>query len=159
MVWHDNKLMQKIFLLPAVIEQDFNEEPGNFLQLEEAFSLEHIGGDKVGGFSCSSSIRNRQKVTSAASMRRLVIVKLFPSLTGFASAVHSSRCFYPHSDEPQWARCILVSDDDEWVLLSEARPRRAKPLVAVTETRDGNESGKVLTSVLLMLAYGLLFNS
>jgi hypothetical protein len=97
--------------------------------------------------------------TSAASMRRLVIVKLFPSLTGFASAVHSSRCFYPHSDEPQWARCILVSDDDEWVLLSEARPRRAKPLVAVTETRDGNESGKVLTSVLLMLAYGLLFNS
>jgi hypothetical protein len=52
-----------------------------------------------------------------------------------------------------------VSDDDEWVLLSKARPRRAKPLVAVTETRDGNESGKVLTSVLLMLDYGLLFNS
>jgi hypothetical protein len=92
-------------------------------------------------------------------MRRLGIVKVFLSLTGFASAVHSSRCFYSHSDEPQWARCILVSDDDEWVLLSEARPRRAKPLVAVTETRDGNESGKVLTFVLLMLGYGLLFNS
>jgi hypothetical protein len=81
-------------------------------------------------------------------MRRLVVVKGFLSLTGFASAVHSSRCFYPHSGAPQWARCILVSDDDEWVLLSEARPRWAKPLVAVTETRDGNESGKVLTSVL-----------
>jgi hypothetical protein len=67
----------------------------------------------------------------------------FLSLTGFASAVHSSRCFYSHSGEPQWPRCILVSDDDEWVLLSKARPRRAKPLVAVTETRDGNESGKV----------------
>jgi hypothetical protein len=67
----------------------------------------------------------------------------YSSLTGFASTVHSSRCFYPHSGEPQWARCILVSDDDEWVLLSEGRPLRAKPLVAVTTTRDGNESGNV----------------
>jgi hypothetical protein len=67
----------------------------------------------------------------------------YSSLTGFASTVNSSRCFYPHSGEPQWARCILVSDDDEWVLLSEGRPLRAKPLVAVTTTRDGNESGNV----------------
>jgi hypothetical protein len=57
------------------------------------------------------------------------------------------------------ARCILVSDDDEWVLLSKARPRRAKPLVAVTETRDGNESGNASTSVLLMLGYGLLLTA
>jgi hypothetical protein len=63
---HDNKLMQKILFLCSVIHQDFNEEPGNLLHLEEAFSLEHVGSDKVGGFSCSSSMRNRQKVTSAA---------------------------------------------------------------------------------------------
>src|ERR1700751_2936703 len=53
----------------------------------------------------------------------------FSFVDGFASAVHSSRCFYSHSDEPQWARCILVSDDDEWLLLSEARPRGANPFL------------------------------
>ena len=64
---HDNKLMQKILLLFSVIHHNFNEEPGNLFHLEEAFSLKHIGSDKVGGFyCCSSSIRNRQKVTSAA---------------------------------------------------------------------------------------------
>jgi hypothetical protein len=63
---HDNKLMQKILFLCSVIHQDFNEEPGNPLYLEETFSVEYIGSDKVGGFSCSSSMRNRQKVTSAA---------------------------------------------------------------------------------------------
>jgi len=63
---HDNKLMQKIFFLYSVIHHDFNKEPGNLLHVEETFSVEHIGGDKVGGFSCSPSMRNRQKVTSAA---------------------------------------------------------------------------------------------
>ena len=59
---HDNKLMQKILLLCSVIHQDFNEEPGNLLHMEETFSVEHIGSDKVGGFyCCSSSMRNRQK--------------------------------------------------------------------------------------------------
>lgn len=66
MVRHDNKLMQKILFLCSVIHHDFNEEPGNLLHLEEAFSVKHIGSDKICGFSCSSSMRNRQKVTSAA---------------------------------------------------------------------------------------------
>jgi len=66
MVWHDNKLMEQEFFLCSVIHQDLNEEPGNLLHVEETFSVEHIGGDKVGGFSCSPSMRNRQKVTSAA---------------------------------------------------------------------------------------------
>jgi hypothetical protein len=39
------------------------------------------------------------------------------------SRVHSSRRFYPHSDEPAGARCMLVSDTDERALLSKARPR------------------------------------
>jgi hypothetical protein len=34
------------------------------------------------------------------------------------------------------ARCILGPDSDESELLSKARPRRAKPLVAVIRTRD-----------------------
>jgi hypothetical protein len=66
MVRHDNKLMQKILFLCSVSDHNFNEEPGNLLQLEETFPLEHIGGDKISGLSCCSSIRNRQKVTSAA---------------------------------------------------------------------------------------------
>ena len=61
MVRHDNKLMQKILFLCSVVQHDFNEEPGNLLHLEKALSLKHIGRDKVGGFSCSSSMRNRQK--------------------------------------------------------------------------------------------------
>jgi hypothetical protein len=36
-----------------------------------------------------------------ASMRRLVVVKFFPSLAGFCFALFiHSRCFYPHSGEP-----------------------------------------------------------
>lgn len=39
---------------------------------------------------------------------------------------------------------MVVSDDDEGALLSEARPRRAKPLSAVAGTRDGHaETGQL----------------
>ena len=34
-------------------------------------------------------------------------------------------------------RCLMVSDEDELGLLSKARPWKAKPLSAVTQTRDG----------------------
>ena len=61
MVRHDNELMQKVLFLCSVIHHDFNEEPRNLLHLEETFSVEHIGSNKICGFSCFSSIRNRQK--------------------------------------------------------------------------------------------------
>ena len=46
-VSHRNKLMQKIFLLPAVIEQDLNEQSSNFLNLEQVSPRFHICGHKI----------------------------------------------------------------------------------------------------------------
>jgi hypothetical protein len=43
------------------MQQNFNEQACNFLNLEEAFPLEHIGSDKIGGFRCFSSMRNGQE--------------------------------------------------------------------------------------------------
>ena len=43
-----------------------NKESGHLLNLKEALSLKHIASDKIAGFRCCSSMRNRQKVTSAA---------------------------------------------------------------------------------------------
>jgi hypothetical protein len=37
----------------------------------------------------------------------------------------------------------MVSDEDELGLLSEARPLTAKPLSAVTQTRDGFVANKI----------------
>jgi hypothetical protein len=39
MVRHDNKFMQPISSLCSVLQQDFNEEPGNFLHLKKALSF------------------------------------------------------------------------------------------------------------------------
>jgi hypothetical protein len=61
MVRHDNKLMQQVFLLCSVMQQDFNKQTGNFLNLEKAPFLEDIGSDKIAGFSCCSSMRNGQR--------------------------------------------------------------------------------------------------
>jgi hypothetical protein len=47
------------------------KEPGNLLHLKEALSLQDIGSDKISGFSCCSSMRNSQKVTSAAKAEYL----------------------------------------------------------------------------------------
>jgi len=48
------------------MQQDRNEKPGHFLHLEDALSFEDIGSDKIDGFRCFPSMRNGQKVTSAA---------------------------------------------------------------------------------------------
>lgn len=66
MVRHHNKLMQQIFFLPAVIEQDFDEQSRNFLNLEQVSPWFHICGNKVCGLACCPSMRNCQKSTSAA---------------------------------------------------------------------------------------------
>jgi hypothetical protein len=50
--------------------------------------------------------------------------QVFISLTVFAVFIRP-RCFYPHLVSQEKARCILVSDYDEWVLLSKARPLMA----------------------------------
>jgi hypothetical protein len=61
MVRHDNKFMQQVLFLRSVVQQDFNEEPRNFLNLEEALFLEEIGSDKISGFRCCAAMRNRQR--------------------------------------------------------------------------------------------------
>ena len=66
MVRHHNKLMQQIFLLPAVIEQDFDEQSRNFLNLEQVSPRLHICGDKVCGLAGCPSMGNCQNCTSAA---------------------------------------------------------------------------------------------
>jgi hypothetical protein len=45
-------------------------------------------------------------------------------------------------------RCLLGSDEDELGLLSKARPWKAQPLNAVTQTRDGFAGCNAFTSVL-----------
>jgi hypothetical protein len=49
----------------------------------------------------------------------------------------SSRTSIRTRGESPKTRCLMVSDEDELGLLSEARPLMAKPLSAVTQTRDG----------------------
>ena len=44
----------------------------------------------------------------------------------------------------------MVSDDDELGLLSEARPMTAKPLSAVTQTRDGFVCNKICSAFLTL---------
>ena len=48
----------------------------------------------------------------------------------------SSRTSIRTLNEPSGTRCLLGSDTDELGLLSKERPRMAKPLGAVTQTRD-----------------------
>ena len=59
MIGHHHKFMQQIFLLHSVIQQDFNEEARNLLNLKKASFFEDIGGYKVSGFSGYTSTRNR----------------------------------------------------------------------------------------------------
>ena len=66
MVRHNNKLMQQIFLLLSVTEQDFDEQSRNFLNLEQVSPRLHICGNKVCGITGYPSMRNCQKRTSAA---------------------------------------------------------------------------------------------
>lgn len=42
MARHHNKFMQQVFLLPAVIKQDFDEQSRNFLNLEQVSPRLHI---------------------------------------------------------------------------------------------------------------------
>jgi hypothetical protein len=49
----------------------------------------------------------------------------------------SSRTSIRTRRESPRTRCLMVSDEDELGLLSKARPLTAKPLSAVTQTRDG----------------------
>ncbi len=49
----------------------------------------------------------------------------------------SSRTSIRTRGESPRTRCLMVSDEDELGLLSKARPLKAKPLSAVTQTRDG----------------------
>jgi hypothetical protein len=45
----------------------------------------------------------------------------------------------------------MVSDDDELGLLSKARPLTAKPLSAVTQTRDGFVCNKICSAFLALM--------
>jgi hypothetical protein len=51
-------------------------------------------------------------------------------------------------------RCLMVSDGDELGLLSKARPLTAKPLGAVTQTRDGLVCNKIYSAFLRLRCGG-----
>jgi len=55
----------------------------------------------------------------------------------------SSRTSIRTRRESPRTRCLMVSDADELGLLSKARPWKAKPLSAVTQTRDGLVGNKL----------------
>jgi hypothetical protein len=55
----------------------------------------------------------------------------------------SSRTSIRTRRESLRTRCLMVSDEDELGLLSKARPWKAKPLSAVTQTRDGFVGNKL----------------
>ena len=86
---------------------------------------------------------------SVASMRRLEVSTdflgfflarkgfCFLRLATFLSWMEdSSRTSIRTLKESRWTRCLLGSDTDELGLLSKERPITAKPLRAVTQTRD-----------------------
>jgi hypothetical protein len=66
----------------------------------------------------------------------------------------SSRTSIRTRGESPRTRCLMVSDKDELGLLSEARPLTAKPLSAVTQTRDGFVCNKSC-SAFFTLMFGL----
>ena len=47
MVWHHDKLMQQIFSLRAVVEQDIDKQTSHSVGLENVPFLECRGGNKV----------------------------------------------------------------------------------------------------------------
>jgi len=53
------------------MHQDFNEEPGDFVHLEEALSLKDIGSDKIAGFQMLLLDEEWSQVTSAAEAENL----------------------------------------------------------------------------------------
>jgi hypothetical protein len=61
MIRHGYKFMAQIFIFCPVIQQDFDEETGDLIDLEETFSFVNIAGDKVGGCRCSTSVRDSQR--------------------------------------------------------------------------------------------------
>jgi len=77
-------------------------------------------------------------------MRRLIESRCFCLFHSWACfcfcgcfcRVDSSRASIRTRSEPRWARCLLGPDGDELGLLSKGRPVTAKPLHAVTRTRD-----------------------
>src|SRR5665213_3101631 len=60
----------------------------------------------------------------------------------------SSRASIRTRGESLRTRCLMVSDEDELGLLSKARPLTAKPLSAVTQTRDGIVCNKICSAFL-----------
>lgn len=66
------------------------------------------------------------------------------SAIGIFKVWDSSRISIRTRCGPVWARCLLGSRWNEVGLLSKARPRRAKPLSAVTRTRDGVPCSKIV---------------
>src|SRR5271170_6142981 len=63
----------------------------------------------------------------------------------------SSRTSIRTRRESPRTRCLMVSDEDELGLLSKARPLTAKPLGAVTQTRDGIVCNKICSAFLTLL--------
>src|ERR1700691_3723283 len=68
----------------------------------------------------------------------------------------SSRTSIRTRRESVGTRCLMVSDEDELGLLSKARPWKAKPLSAVTQTRDGFVANKICSSLVLLVRWGVL---
>src|SRR5689334_6462501 len=60
MVGHDHKLVQQVLLLRSVIQQNLNEEAGDFLYLKEASLFKNICRHKICGFGGHASVRNSQ---------------------------------------------------------------------------------------------------
>ena len=66
----------------------------------------------------------------------------------------SSRTSIRTRGESLRTRCLMVSDEDELGLLSKARPLTAKPLSAVTQTRDGFVCNKICSAFLTLPVRG-----
>ena len=66
MVRHNHKLMQQIFPLIAIAEQNIQEQPSHSVRLEHAHFLITGGGEKVRTQAGVSPIWNGQNLTSAA---------------------------------------------------------------------------------------------
>ena len=85
------------------MEHHFDKKRGNLLHLEEALFLKSIGSDKISGFSCCPSMRNRQKVTSAAEAENLIQltagIKVFSFMTSFTQCSETSFTLPPERSE------------------------------------------------------------
>ena len=60
-IGHQHKFVQQIFALPAVVQQNFNEELRHSFGLKQALFLKCGSGDEVGAVSRVATVRSSHK--------------------------------------------------------------------------------------------------